>query len=231
MIAAPAPHRSRLPRAAVLSLVALTATASLGAASVQKAGKAAPPSDPWVHVRVVEGGAEAATVEVHLPLSAVRLGLDLAAKEAIVDGRLHLRNSDVDVADLRRLWRELRAAGDAEFVKVEDADGTVHVRRAGDRVEVRVARTDEGGEEVLVDLPVPLVDALLAGEAGTLDLAGALAQLDGFRGDLVRVREGERQVRVWIAERQETTSLRGGRAPARAEAPSRRLPRLAGEAA
>ena len=227
MIAALASAPPRQVRAAAVALFSLLYAAPVTGARPAHQALAAPP-DPWIHVRVVEGDGDAATVEVHLPLSAVRLGLDLAAKEAIVDGRLKLRDSEVDVADLRRLWQELRAAGDAEFVTVEDEDGTVHVRRAGDRVEVRVNRVEEGGEEVLVDVPVALVDVLLAGEAGTLDLAGAIAQLGDFRGDLVRVREGARSVRVWVDDRPAPSSGRQDTGAAPAEAPKRKLPRVSG---
>ncbi|HEY7530184.1 MAG TPA: hypothetical protein VIC56_05865 [Gemmatimonadota bacterium] len=220
----------RGPLRAALALLSLIAAAPIaGASSLQGDGR----PDPWVHVQVVEGDSAGATVEVHLPLSAVRLGLDIAAKEAVVDGRLQLRDSDVDVADLRRMWQELRAAGDADFVTVRDEEETVLVRRVGDRVEVRVTDRREGGEEVRVDLPVPLVDALLAGEPGapgSLDLAGAIAELNGFRGDLVRVTEGARKVRVWIDERQRATSMGGGDARP-ADAPSRRLPRISGDPA
>jgi hypothetical protein len=68
------------------------------------------------------------------------------------------------------------------------------------------------------------------GAPGSLDLAGAIAELNGFRGDLVRVTEGARKVRVWIDERQRATSMGGGDARP-ADAPSRRLPRISGDPA
>ena len=67
--------------------------------------------------------------------------------------------------------------------------------RAGDQIVVRV----EGDNENLrVDLPLALVDALLSGDGETLNVAAALDQLSTLRGDIVRVTEDERQIRVWV---------------------------------
>lgn len=178
-------------------------------------------ADPWIHIRVVESGEEAARVEVHLPLSLMTLGLDMVPDSVLVEGRLRLRNSDVSVSDLRRIWNELRAAGDADFVTVEKAGETVRVSRSGDRLLVSVEkkavareqdlaprgpaapgdRENADAEGVRIEVPVAIVDALLAGQGNQLDVGGALAQLGAFRGEVLRVRDGGSDVRIWIDER------------------------------
>jgi len=98
------------------------------------------------------------------------------------------------------MWREIMAAGDMEFMTFQEGDQNVRVARNGDQIQVRV---DDDDDTVQVDLPIAVVDALLAGDGDTLDIAGALEALQQLRGDIVRVTEGERQIRVWIDDRAE----------------------------
>jgi hypothetical protein len=104
------------------------------------------------------------------------------------------------VADLRKLWKELKATGDSEFVSVEEEDETVSIARKGELVLIRVAKPSNQ-ESVKVDVPVSLVDAMLAGEGDEIDVRAALADLSKRRGDIVHVTDATSQVRVWIDER------------------------------
>jgi hypothetical protein len=158
---------------------------------------------PWLHVRVEEPRREA-KVSVNLPLSVVEAALKAAPEKIVSDGKIHLggrsgRRHDLSLSDLRRLWTELRATGDAELVSVEEKDETVRIARAGSLVQIRVAKAG-GQEEVHVDLPVTLVDALLSGEGESVDLKAALAEVRKLRGDIVRVKDDDSHVRVWIDE-------------------------------
>lgn len=163
---------------------------------------------PWIHVEVTDERDESESegkrshVEVNLPLSVVRVAIEAAPDDIVSRGRLHLHDlhQDLEIADLRRIWNELREAGDAELVTVEEADETVRIRREGDRILIDVDDHD-GDDEVRVDVPVALVDALLSGEGDSLNLSAALAELSGQRGEIVRVRDGESRVRVWIDEK------------------------------
>jgi hypothetical protein len=47
---------------------------------------------------------------------------------------------------------------------------------------------------------VTLVDALLSGEGESLDLSAALAEVRKLRGEIVRVKDEDSQVRIWIDE-------------------------------
>lgn len=106
----------------------------------------------------------------------------------------------MSVSDLRRLWKELRETGDAELVSLEEKDESVRIARAGDLVQIRVAKPGDG-EEVHVDVPVALVDALLSGEGEDVNVTAALAEVRKLRGEVVRVSDRDRRVRVWIDER------------------------------
>lgn len=175
-----------------LLLVAATLLAvPAGAAKAQEAS--------WVHVRVDE--ADGAKVRVNVPISLVDVALDAAGEDGIAEGHLRLDGEgDLSVEEIRRMWRELRSAGDAELVEVTDGGEHVRVFRRGDHVHVRV--DEEGDERVRVQLPVEVADALLGGEGNRLDVRAALRKL-ADRGDqeLVRVREPDATVRVWIDDR------------------------------
>jgi hypothetical protein len=161
---------------------------------------AAQAATPWLHVRVEEPRREA-KVSVNLPLPVVEAALKAAPERIVSGGRIHLGHHDhgLSLAEMRRLWKELRNTGDAELVSVEEKDETVHVARVGDLVQVRVSKAG-GGEEVHVDVPVSLVDALLSGDDETVNVDAAMAEVAKLRGDVVRVKDDDSQVRVWIDE-------------------------------
>lgn len=159
---------------------------------------------PWLHIEVDESSSDQAQVKVNLPLSVVRIAMQAAPEKFINHGHLHLSHfdRDLDIEDLRQLWTELRDSGNAEFVTVEDEDETVRVRRDGDYIRVEVEeRSRVSPEQVRVDIPVAVVDALFSGDGDSLDLEHALTELSAERGDVVRVDDGETKVRIWIDER------------------------------
>ena len=103
---------------------------------------------------------------------------------------------------MRRIWSELRDAGDAEFVEVQDDGDHIRVFREGDTVYVHVDEEGEGGDRVRVEIPFAIVDTLLEGEGDDLNIEGAVRKLaETARGDIVTVHDGDTVVRVWIDER------------------------------
>jgi hypothetical protein len=151
---------------------------------------------PWIHVEVLEDGAEGAKVKLNLPLSMARAALDLAPKSVMSDHEIEINGRDYDVTDLRKLWKELRDTGDADFVTIEDDGDHVKISRQGNRIFVDAREND--GESVHIEVPVALVDALLAGTSDELDYEAALAELEGMSGEIVRVDGDHETVRVWI---------------------------------
>jgi len=154
-----------------------------------------------VQVTAEEDGSE--NVRVNVPLSAAEPMLALVPHRILSDGQLSLAGRDVplNVGAMRDLWRALTEVGDTEFVTVDGEDETVRVARVGDQITVRVEdRDEEGSETVDVQLPIVVVDALLSGDGDTLDVRAAVERLGELRGDIVRVSEEERQIRIWIDE-------------------------------
>jgi hypothetical protein len=182
-----------LALAAALPLLFVT----VPAASSNEAGA-------WVHIRVEEPR-ERSKVHVNLPLPVVEAALQAAPDVVASGGHIHLgghrrgHGHDLEIEDLRKLWSDLRGAGDTEIVSVEEGEDRVNVSRKGDLVLVRVQQ-DGGRESVHVDLPVALVDALFSGSGDELNVRAALAELRRLRGDVVRVDDHGSKVRIWIDE-------------------------------
>lgn len=173
----------------VLSLTAA------GAALAQTANNA------WLHVRVEEG-AKQSKVNVNLPLGVVEAVLRSAPDAVQKHGRIHFghEKDGMKVADARRAWEQLKKAGDVDFVTVEDKDQKVRVSRQGSLVVVKVEGAP-GHDQVSVEVPVEMVDALLSGEGEELNITAALGVLQKRRGDIVRVTDKDSTVRIWIDER------------------------------
>jgi hypothetical protein len=180
--------------------LALAAAAAAGSTLAGSPGLAAAAS-PWVHIRVEEAD-RSSKVSVNLPLSVVHAALKAAPERISSGGRIHLGigDKDLSIADMRRIWSELKAAGDAELVQVDEVDEKVSVARKGDLVQVHVTKTN-GNDEVWVEVPVSLVDALLATDGDQLDVRAAFDQLKERRGEIVRVKDKDSSVRVWIDEK------------------------------
>jgi len=155
---------------------------------------------PWIHVRVEEPQRQS-KVHVNLPLPVVEAALKAAPDTICPKGKFSLGpgNKHLSLTDLRRAWGELKAAGDTDLVTVEENDENVKIARKGDLVNVRVAR--KGKEEVSVEVPVAVLDALFSGEGVDLNLRGALFELQKRRGDIVRVNDANTTVRIWIDEK------------------------------
>jgi hypothetical protein len=163
------------------------------------AGSAWAQDASWIHVRVVED--DGAKVSVNLPMSLIEVALEIAEKEAFEGHGIRMgghHGDDFEVEDIRRMWNELRSAGDAEYVTAEEGDETVRIYRQGDRVFVDV---DEDGEEkVRLQVPFSVVDTLLEGEGDELNLVGALREManSNANGEIIQVKDGDTNVRVWI---------------------------------
>jgi hypothetical protein len=189
-------------RKSILAGVGLLALAAATAAAAQT-------GTAWLHVRVEEAK-EASKVSVNLPMTVVEAILKASPEIIEKHGKVHFgEEHGLKMADIRKAWKALAQAGDAEFVTVESEDENVRVMRKGDLVQVFVDAKPKAGkegkpagkpEEVRVEVPVSLVDAFLSGEGEEGNLDAAIAELQKRRGDIVRVKDDDSNVRVWIDE-------------------------------
>ena len=180
--------------ATAAAALVLTLTGAVGALQAQGAA--------WIHVEVIESGDKAEKVNVNLPLALAEVALDVLPDKMTGKVTEKFQENGITLADLRKVWAELKDTGDAEFVSVESDKETVRVIRSGQLIQVRVR--DNGGDEpeqVSVDIPIEVVDALLSGDGEELNLRAAVQQLSTRRGDIVNVDDGKSKVRVWIGDR------------------------------
>jgi hypothetical protein len=199
-------------RKSILAGVGLLALSVLPAAKA-----AAQTGTAWLHVRVEEVK-QASKVSVNLPMAVVEAVLKASPEIIEKHGKVHFGDEHgLKMADIRKAWKALAEVGDAELVTVESEDENVKVMRKGDLVQVFVDRkatpgkdgkASKGGEEVRVEVPVSLVDAFLSGEGEEGNIQAAVAELQKRRGDIVRVKDDDSHVRVWIDE-QNTQSPAG----------------------
>jgi hypothetical protein len=189
-------------RKSILAGVGLLALAAATTAAAQAAGPA------WLHVRVEEAK-QASKVSVNLPMTVVEAVLKASPEIIEKHGKVHFgEEHGLKMADIRKAWKALAQAGDAEFVTVDSEDENVRVLRKGDLVQVFVDAKPKAGkdakpgkpEEVRVEVPVTLVDAFLSGEGEEGNLDAAIAELQKRRGDIVRVKDDDSNVRIWIDE-------------------------------
>jgi hypothetical protein len=177
------------------------------AASASPSIEASAGGSAWLHVRVDEtrGGrsGKGSKVRVNVPLAVVEAALEAAPQKFVEKGRIKIDmgrdDHDLSLQEMRRIWKELKNAGDTELVSVEEEDENVTVARKGDVVQVRVTNAKDG-EQVHVDVPVNLVDAILSGGEESVDVKAVIRELRARRGDIVRVTDRDSAVRIWIDE-------------------------------
>jgi hypothetical protein len=154
---------------------------------------------PWLHIRVHETGEHGSKVSVNVPLSLVEVALDIAEKEILDEAHFDIDHHDFTVADMRRMWTELRNAGDAEFVAVEEDDELIKISRQGPKVLIEMHDLEDDTEKGRIEVPVGVVDALLSGEGEDLNIRAALDELIRTQeGEIVMIEDDETSVRIWI---------------------------------
>jgi hypothetical protein len=157
----------------------------------------------WIHVEVTEDGGET-VVKAQFPVSMVEVALGIAEDEIAESGALRLDDAEITIEELRTMWVELREAGDAEFVNIQEKGGEkVSIYRKGDFVYVDVEDNsgyrDDGGEKVNIKVPVSVIDKLFEGDGEELNLRAALEELErSAHGQVISVTDGDTQVKVWI---------------------------------
>jgi len=155
-------------------------------------------SDLWLHVRVDE--TDGAKVKVNVPVSMVEKAIAMVPEEHLREGKIHLSEccEHMSPAELRELWQEIKNSPDMTFVTVEEDDESVRVWKEAGYLKVHVLEQDKN-EEVDVQVPLTVVDALLSGEGDELNIEAAIrALVEEGEGELVTVSGDDETVRVWV---------------------------------
>jgi hypothetical protein len=153
-------------------------------------------AEKWIHVRVDDAGEANARVDIQVPVGLVSTLLPaLQGKHGV--HALQVDGSNVDMADLRKYWNAVRDAKDGQYVTVRDAGSEVRISKSGGFLKLLV-NDQGGGSRVRMKIPVPFVDAVMAGgdqiDADSIGTALEKAPL----GDLLTVDDEDSHIRIWI---------------------------------
>jgi hypothetical protein len=157
-------------------------------------------TERWLHVRVDGAGKNDEMVRVNVPVSLAEKVVSNVDHDQLHHGHVNIGNHDLQGVDLRAILDAVRTSKDGEFVTVKDRDQDVRVAKESGNLVVHVVDTQKHGEQnVEIHVPLAVVNALLSAGGNDLDVAAALHVL-ASQGDteLVRVKDGEQTVRIWI---------------------------------
>lgn len=184
---------------AALALVLALAVPAGAAQSPVQARPHAQAQNLWLHVKVHDPSDENTRVTVNLPISLVQSALPMLEQSGdFHDGKVEIQGTDVTADDLRRVLASLKSSPDATFAQVQTDTETIVFFKEGAYLRVEGTATADG-TEIHAHFPIAVLDALLSGPGNQLDLGAAIQALAAQGvGDLVTVRDGQKQVRVWI---------------------------------
>lgn len=152
----------------------------------------------WVHVRILEEGADGDRVSVNMPVQTIATMLPMIESEDLKEGRIRIDGHEIDGRDLRALWQSIQDAGDGEFLTVDTKDEKVRVAKKGALLFVE-CEDDAEGDRVDIQIPIAVVNALLSGPEDQLDLLAGLQALETHGREIqVTVNDEHTAIRIWV---------------------------------
>jgi translation elongation factor EF-1alpha len=178
-------------------------------------GSSSSSKQQWIHVRVESTEDKGETLRVNVPVEMAEKVLPAINKDKLRNGKVHIDSAHLEDVDLRTVLEAVRTAKDGEYVTVQSKENDVSVAKSNGYLYIHVTdkssewKTSHRGEtakanaskesKVEVKVPMKVVDALFSAGKDELDVVAALRTLSA-NGDieLVRVKDSENTVRVWI---------------------------------
>jgi hypothetical protein len=152
--------------------------------------------DRWIHIRVDDRDEGHGRVDIQVPLTMVSSLLPML-KDKTSAGAVHIDGRDVDLDEMRGYWAAVRSAKDGDYVTVRDEGAHVRIAKSAGNLLLNVDESG-GGSRVRMKLPLPLVDAVLAG-GNTIDLDALGKALEKApTGEILTVDDADSHVRIWI---------------------------------
>jgi hypothetical protein len=172
---------------------------ALLAAGLLATAQRAAAADLWLHIDVNGKGDQA---NINLPLSMVRNMAPMLEDKTHGARRLHVRDKDLSVNELRRAWREIADGPDANYITVKDKDSDVHIGKQGDYLRLKAVDRGADGENVDIKIPLDVVAALFSSDGDDLNFGAALEALARRgEGELMTVNGNDETVRIWVDSR------------------------------
>ncbi|HSR52140.1 MAG TPA: hypothetical protein VLV83_15015 [Acidobacteriota bacterium] len=157
----------------------------------------------WLHILVEEEGSQE-TVRVNFPLTLAKLVAPMIEEHSDGDlSQIEINDRRLTVQELREIWERVKAEGDYRLASVQHGENDIVVALEGPFL---IVRSREGSRhQVDVQVPTPIVDALLSGTSDQLNISAALDALSTYASDdftLVNVVDGHdrAKVKVWISQ-------------------------------
>jgi hypothetical protein len=145
-------------------------------------------------VDVREGGPKGHRIIVPVPLIAAQLAASFIPSDKT---RVHMKQAEEYLPKAYELMDAIAEAPDGEYVRVEEREQQVVVKKVGGELDVRVSGRRES---VHVRVPVSLAREISRqcrdGQLAPREVISALRQ--ARFSDLVDVKDGDDHVRVWI---------------------------------
>ena len=159
-------------------------------------------SDLWLHIDVNGKGDKGEQANINLPLSMVRNMAPMLEEKSHGSKRLHVRDKDLSVSELRRAWREIADGPDANYITVRDKDSDVRIGKQGDYLRLKAKDRGPDGEDVDIKVPLDVVAALFSSDGDELNFNAALEALSRRgEGELLTVNGNDETVRIWVDSR------------------------------
>lgn len=157
------------------------------------------PSTHWIHVKVDQRAPEVETVRINLP---VRLAAEILPM--IKDGQMHggfVRLDSLGThgdVDLKGMLAAIKDAEDGEYVTVDSPDEKVRIHKRDGLLLINVQEFQPEPQTVEVKVRMDVLEAMLSGPPGELNVSAALAVLGSDEAELVTVQEQDETVRIWV---------------------------------
>lgn len=167
--------------------------------------RAAPP-ERWVHVRV-ETANGAGGLTFNVPIAMASAVLPALTAEQQRRGKFNIQAS-LNGVDLRPVLEGIRNSADGASMTFERHDKEIHVTKAGENLLVKITGRPGAqppfNETVVMKVPIPVLQAMLSGNSGELDVGAGIRALVR-QGDVdVTVNQPKETVRVWTDTRTES---------------------------
>lgn len=180
-------------------------------AGLALAGSAMAGDQSWLHVRIDNDDPDGDRVRINVPIEMVETVLPMIETKELGNGRIRIDDTELDGVELRKLWNAVKTAQDGEFISVENRRESVRVAKNKGALEIRIRDHDddddddeESAERVDVQLPLEVVDAMLAGDEDELDLVAGLQALRAHGSAiLVTGNHDGGEIRIWVDDKPE----------------------------
>ncbi len=154
--------------------------------------------ESWIHIRIVDEDIDGDRVSINMPVDLVESMLPMIETKELREGRIKINNREFTGEDLREFWSAIRKADDGEFLTMESNDAEVRVSKKDGLLLVRAEDRDDD-EYVDLQIPIPVVDALLSSDDDELDLLAGLDALQEHGHQIsVTVNDDHTALLVWI---------------------------------